>query len=385
MLKGVTRAYLDHAASSPMVPEAIAAMTEVMGQTGNASSLHTAGRRARAVVEDARESLAADLGCQPVEIIFTSGGTEADNLALQGACRARPRGLVGLRERIVISAIEHPAVLETVRALGAEGADVAEVDVDSDGVVDLATWEEALRTPTMVASLMTVNNETGVIQPVAQAAELARAAGAWAHTDAVQALGHVPLSFAELGVDLMSVSAHKVGGPVGIGALVARRELPLRAYAFGGGQERDLRSGTLAPALCAGFAAAVRRAVTSREAEAARLAALREDLVIAVAGIDGAHVNGETTSPAIVNVSFDQIRADDLLLVLDMAGIDCSTGSACNAGVHQPSEVLLAMGRSQAQAGQAIRFSLGWSTTAEDVARLVAALPESVSRARAAY
>ncbi|GAB3623240.1 cysteine desulfurase family protein [Mariniluteicoccus endophyticus] len=379
------RCYLDHAASSPMVPEAVEAMAAELGLPGNASSLHASGRRARAVVEDARESLAADLGCDPVEVVMTSGGTEADNLALQGAWLARPRGVIGQRDRVVTSAVEHPAVAETVVALGRRGADAHVVGVDADGVLDLDALDEALRTPTMIVSVMGVNNETGTAQDIATIVDRARAAGAWAHSDAVQALGHVPLSFRDLALDLMGVSAHKVGGPVGIGALVVRRGLPLRAFAYGGGQERDLRSGTVAPALAAGFAAAVRRAVRDREAEAGRLGALRARIVEAAGRVDGTRVNGAPGSPGIVNIGIDRTRADDVLMLLDAAGIDCSTGSACTAGVHQPSEVLLAMGRTEAEASQAIRLSLGWSTTDADIDRLVAALPDAVARARTAY
>ncbi|GAB3704505.1 cysteine desulfurase family protein [Mariniluteicoccus flavus] len=380
------RAYLDHAASAPMVPEAIEAMTAVLGRGGNASSLHTSGRRARAVLEDARESLAADLDCDPAEVVFTSGGTEADNLAIQGAWLARPQGRVALRDRLVCSAVEHPAVAETVAALGMRGADARVVRVDGDGVVDLDDLRDALEVGTMIVSVMAVNNETGTRQPIAEIARLARESGAWCHADAVQALGHVPLSFRDSGLDLMSVSAHKVGGPIGIGALVAPRGIPLRAYGFGGGQERDLRSGTSAPALAAGFAAAVRRTVGSLEKESARMGGLRARIVSAVEAIDDTIVNGgRDCSPAIVNASFAGTRADDVLMLLDGQGIDCSTGSACTAGVHQPSEVLLAMGRTEEQARQSVRFSLGWSTADADVDRLVAALPRAVERARTAY
>lgn len=384
------RSYLDHAASSPMVPEAMAAVSACLGLTGNAASLHSSGRAARSVLEDAREEIADDLGAHPTEVVFTSGGTEADNLAVQGSWRARPRGsagtagaVVGQRGRMILSAVEHPAVAETMASLAGEGADVALARVDGDGVLLVDALAELLTVPTMLTSVMWVNNETGTVQPVPRAAELAHRAGSWSHSDAVQAVGHVPVRFAESGLDLMSVSAHKVGGPIGIGALLVRRQLPLRAYAFGGGQERELRSGTTAPALAAGFAAAVHRAVTGLAEESRRLERLAERLRYAV-GLLGGVCNGRPGSPAIVNASFADARADDVLLLLDADGIDCSSGSACTAGVHQPSPVLLAMGRSEVEARESLRFSLGWTTSATDLSRLVQALPKAVERARRA-
>ncbi|MDO5684204.1 MAG: cysteine desulfurase family protein [Propionibacteriaceae bacterium] len=365
-----------------MVPEASAEVIARLSLAGNASSLHAAGRAARAVLEDAREKIADDLGAHPTEVVFTSGGTEADNLAIQGAWRARPRGRVGQRNRMVCSAIEHPAVTETMLALGRDGADIVQVPVDREGLLDLDALAEALTVPTQLTSVMWVNNETGTTQPIAEVVEQARAAGSWVHSDAVQALGHVPIRFESTGLDLLSVSAHKVGGPIGIGALLVRRELPLRAYAFGGGQERDLRSGTAAPALAAGFAAAVHRAVQIREAETQRLTRLSERVRYAV-GLYGGIVNGRVGSPSILNVSFPGARADDLLLLLDAEGFDCSTGSACTAGVHQPSPVLLAMGRTEDEARESLRLSFGWNTTAVDLTRLVAVLPRVIERARA--
>lgn len=364
-----------------MVPEAVQAFTTRLGSAGNASSLHTSGRAARAVLEDAREQLADDLGAHPTEVVFTSGGTEADNLAIQGAWRARPAGTIGRRDRLIRSAVEHPAVTETMTALEREGADVAVVGVDRECVLDLEALEAALAVPTMLTSVMWVNNETGTLQPIDEVVALARNADAWVHSDAIQAVGHVPVHFAESGLDLLSVSAHKVGGPVGVGALLARRELPLRAYAFGGGQERDLRSGTAAPALAAAFAAAVHRAVKRLEAETERLARLTDRLRFAV-HLFGGVSNGRPGSPGILNVSFPGVRADNLLMLLDAAGIDCSTGSACTAGVNQPSPVLLAMGRTEIEALESLRFSLGWNSNASDMQRAVEALPEALRRAR---
>lgn len=387
-----------------MVPEAVAALTKHLGLIGNASSLHASGRAARSVLEDAREQLAEDLGAHPTEVVFTSGGTEADNLAIQGSWRARPAGIIGRRDRLVTSAVEHPAVADTMAALGQEGADVAVIGVDADGVLDLDALTAALATPTQLTSVMWVNNETGTLQPIPEVVEAAKSADSWVHSDAVQAVGHVPVNFADSGLDLLSVSAHKVGGPIGIGALLVRRELPLRAYAFGGGQEREIRSGTAAPALAAACAAAVHRAIAILPQEMDRFARLTAQLREAGRALGGvingpveddpaaqaATVGGITgsgaakISPAIVNISFPGARADDVLLLLDAAGIDCSTGSACTAGVHQPSPVLLAMGRTETEARESLRFSFGWNTTPADISRLISLLPEAIEKARLA-
>lgn len=376
-----------------MVPEAIEATTAELGRVGNASSLHTSGRQARRVLEESREQIAEAVGADAAEIVFTSGGTEADNLALQGAWLARRAE----RNRVVASAVEHPATLETLAALGSRGADAVELPVDEQGQVTAGDLEELVDDRTAVVSVMWVNNETGAVQPVARVADVAAAAGAWSHSDAVQALGQLPVHFGDSGLDMMSLSAHKVGGPIGIGALVLKRGVGLAPVQFGGGQERDIRSGTAAPALAAGFAAAVRVATSRRQAESRRLAALRRRLVEGLGALtdDGSpdlRVNGpaagltpgEGVSPAIVNVSFPGSRADDVLLLLDAAGIDCSTGSACTAGVSQPSPVLMAMGRSEVQASESLRFSFGHGTTEADIDRLLAALPEAIHRARLA-
>ncbi|MDN5726117.1 MAG: aminotransferase class V-fold PLP-dependent enzyme, partial [Propionibacteriales bacterium] len=259
--------------------------------------------------------------------------------------------------------------------------------VSDQGVAEAGALDDLLAVPTAGVSLLWVNNETGVIQPVAAMAERARTAGAWSHADGVQALGHVPLDFTDSGLDALSLSAHKVGGPIGIGALLLRRGVGLSPIGHGGGQERDLRSGTLAPALAAGFAAAARWAVDHREAEAVRLGEMAERIETLVSGISGTRVNGAQAerSPAIVNVTFAGVRADDLLMLLDTAGIDASTGSACTAGVSQPSEVLLAMGRTEAEASGSLRFSLGHTTTDADIDRLAAVLADAVARARTAF
>ena len=376
------RAYLDNAASAPLLPAAAEAMARALGVVGNPHALHGSGRAARRVLEDARESLAADLGARPAEVLFTSGGTEANNLALVGGLRGH-RALDAQRRRIVVSAVEHPSIDE-VRRRWSVRTDVWRVD--AEGVIDLGEADRLLGPEVAVVSVMAVNNETGTAQPVAAVAEAARRVGAWSHTDAVQAVGHQRVDFAEWGVDALTLSAHKVGGPVGIGALLLRRERPFAALGFGGGQERKLRSGTLPHALAAGFAAAVRGAVTSTAEEEIRLGVLRQRLVCGVlAAIPDARVNGAPGSPAIVNITLPATRADDVLLLLDRDGVDASTGSACTAGVHQPSHVLLAMGRSLEVASGSLRFSLGWSTEEADVDRLLSALPGAVAAARLAF
>ena len=372
------RVYLDHAAGAPLLPSARAAMEAVWELPGNPSSLHSAGRRARRLLEESRESLAASLGCLPTEVVFTSGGTEANNLVLLGAAGARPE-----RPRLVIGGGEHPSVAGAVERLPGR-VDVLPLDAGGRIVVGA---ESVIGPGTALVSTMLVNNETGVVQSLDAVAARARETGAWLHTDAVQAFGHLPLDFAALGVDAMTVTAHKLGGPVGIGALVVRRELTLAASGFGGGQERMIRSGTAMTALATGFAEAARCAVAELEVESSRLRELRDRLAAGVAAaVEDVRVNGgEPVSPTILNITFAGCRADDLLLILDAAGIDCSTGSACTAGVHQPSEVLLAMGRTPDEASASLRFSLGRSTDAAAIEKVLAVLPEAVERARTAF
>lgn len=369
------RVYLDHAASSPVPPGVRDAVLEALDLVGNPSSLHTSGRDQRRVLEQARESVAADLNARPGEVVFCSGGTEANNLAVLGAA--------GRPGEVMVSAVEHPSVIEARRVLGGR---VWLIGVDAAGRVDPATVAAGIGPETRLVSVMWVNNETGVVQPVVEIAELARRAGVLAHSDAVQAVGHLPVDFAASGLDLLSLSGHKLGAPVGIGALLVRRGVTLAAPGFGGGQEAKLRSGTVPVALAVGLAAALREATARLATEAVRLAGLGRTLVAGLAAIPGTIVNTTgPASPAIVHVSFDGVRADDLLLLLDGAGIDCSTGSACTAGVHQPSEVLLAMGRSLAQASGSLRFSFGPATTASDIEAVLRVLPSAVERARAAY
>jgi cysteine desulfurase len=383
----MSRIYLDHAATTPMVPEAVEAMTRELTRVGNASSLHASGRSARRVVEESREAIAAQIGASPAELIFTSGGTEADNLAIKGALWSRAD--VG-RRRVITSTVEHHAVLDSVAWLEhAASAEVSYVPVDSAGRTDLSILTEAIDSRTALVSVMWGNNEVGTLQPVRQIAAAAAEHGAVSHSDAVQAVGHIDVDFAKSGLDMLSFTAHKLGGPYGIGALVARRELRLTPILHGGGQERDVRSGTLDVAATAGFAAAVEVATKERVEEEHRIRGLRRDLVnVLLAAVPWAVMYGPTAEddrlPGIANIGFPGCAADAILMLLDSAGIDCSTGAACSAGVSQPSHVLLAMGDSEADARSALRFSLGHSSTPADVRALAAALPEAVQRAKAA-
>jgi cysteine desulfurase len=383
----MARTYLDHAATTPMVPEAIEAMSHELGRTGNASSPHASGRAARRVVEEAREAIAGAVGAHPTELIFTSGGTESDNLAIKGGYWSRSdQG----RTEIVTSAVEHHAVLDSAAWLGAAaGATVHRLPVDVTGRLEVADLRAAVTPRTAVVSVMWANNEVGTLQPVAKVAGLAAEQGALSHSDAVQAVGHVAFDFGSSGLDLASFTAHKLGGPYGVGALLARREVGLTAVLHGGGQEREVRSGTLDVAAVAGFAAAVVVATDRRAQEEVRLRALRADLLASVrASVPDAVPYGSIEPggglPGVTAIGFPGCQAESLLLLLDAAGIDCSTGSACSAGVTQPSHVLTALGASAAEARSALRFSLGHTSTPADIAALAAALPEAVRRARAA-
>jgi cysteine desulfurase len=382
----MSRIYLDHAATTPMVPEAVEAMTRELTRVGNASSLHASGRSARRVVEESREAIAAQVGAQPTELIFTSGGTESDNLAIKGAFWS---GIEVGRSRVVTSALEHHAVLDSVAWLGRSAAEVSYVPVDPAGRIEVPALSDAVDERTALVSVMWANNEVGTLQPVRQVAAVAAEHGAVSHSDAVQAVGHIEVNFAASGLDLLSFTAHKLGGPYGIGALLARRELRLAPILHGGGQEREVRSGTLDVAATAGFAAALEVASRNRAREEQRLRALRTDLVRAVlAAVPWAVPYGPTVEgdrlPGIANIGFPGCPADAILMLLDSAGIDCSTGAACSAGVSQPSHVLLALGHCEDDARSALRFSLGHSSTPGDVASLAAALPEAVHRAKAA-
>ena len=383
----MSRIYLDHSATTPMVPEAVEAMTQELTRVGNASSLHASGRQSRRVVEESREAIAARVGAHPSELIFTSGGTESDNLAVKGAFWSGTK--VG-RSRVVTSALEHHAVLDSVAWLDqSAAAEVSYLPVDPTGRIELSALADAVDARTALVSVMWANNEVGTLQPVRQVAAVAAEHGAVSHSDAVQAVGHIAVNFATSGLDLLSFTAHKLGGPYGIGALLARRELRLAPIMHGGGQEREIRSGTLDVAATAGFAAAVEVATRNRVREEQRLRELRTDLVSAVlAGVPWAVSYGTPAErdrlPGIASIGFPGCAADAILMLLDSAGIDCSTGAACSAGVSQPSHVLLAMGYSEADARSVLRFSLGHSSTFSDVRALANALPEAVRRAKAA-
>lgn len=385
-------AYLDHAATTPLLPEAAAALVDALGRVGNASSLHSSGRRARRAVEEARERVAAALGAGPSEVLFTAGGTEADNLAVKGLYWAR-RAADPRRRRVLAGAVEHHAVLDAVHWLVEhEDADVCWLPVDRLGRVAPADVEAALAQDPESVALVTVmwaNNEVGTVQPVAEIAALARQAGVPVHSDAVQAFGQLELDFAASGVDCLTVSSHKIGGPLGVGALVARRGLDLTPVLHGGGQERGARSGTLdAPSITA-FGVAAEVAAARRAELAGRLAGLRDDLVdVVLDAVPEAVLRGDPDPagrlPGNAHFTFPGCEGDSLLYLLDARGVECSTGSACQAGVPQPSHVLLAMGVPEREARGALRFSLGRTSTEEDVRTLAEAIGPVVSRARTA-
>lgn len=380
--------YLDHAATTPMADVAIKAMTDQLAKLGNPSSLHSYGRDARKDLEGAREEIAVALDCHPTEIIFTASGTEANNTALKGLYW---KGQAVGRNVVVISAIEHHAILDPAQWLkDHEGAEIIEIGVDSNGVIHLDELEDLISRRAdeiAVISIMSANNETGVIQPIQKVAELAHSGSIPIHSDAVQSFGKEPLSFSQLGLTAMSVSAHKLGGPIGVGALVLRKGYDVPALLHGGGQERDIRSGTFnAPAIMA-FAAAVKETFLDFADRNARVRRLRERLENGILEcVPEAYVNGAKVErlPGIVNVTIPGTESETLLLLLDNEGIACSTGSACTAGVQRPSHVLLAMGHGERTARSSIRFSIGATTTESDVDLALHILPAVMERARMA-
>ena len=383
--------YLDHAATTPMRPEAIAAMAEELGHLGNPSSLHAAGRRARRVVEESREQLAEVFGARPSEVVFTSGGTEADNLAVKGLYWARYDG--GARRRVLTTSVEHHAILDSVRWLAeAQGAEAVWVVVGDDGLVRPEALRGAIaQAPERVAvvSVMWANNEVGAVQPVAELAAVAHDYGVPFHTDAVQAAAQLKVDFAASGADALTVTGHKLGGPVGVGALILARGAAPVPVLHGGGQERDIRSGTLDTPAIRAFAVAAAACARQRADEAERLAALRDDLVRQVlAAVPDATLNGPPPGPyrlpGNAHFSFPGCEGDALLMLLDANGIACSTGSACTAGVAEPSHVLLAMGADDAHARGSLRFSLGHTSTKHDVDALGLVIRDVVDRARRA-
>ena len=390
--------YLDHAATTPMLDESVARMVEALARTGNASSLHTAGRRSRRDVEESRERIAAAVGARPSEVVLTTGGTESDNLAVKGLYWAR-RAADARRDRVLVSAIEHHAVLDSAEWLAEhEGAAVELLPVDADGRMRPETLRAALaREPERVAlvSVMWANNEVGTVNPIRELAAIAHEFGVPLHTDAVQAVGILPVDFAASGVDALTLTGHKLGGPYGAGALLLGRTVSLTPLLHGGGQERDVRSGTLDTPAVVGLATAVEMSVADAPRRATMLAGLRDDLIGKVlASVGDATLNGDPGTgmvdggpsrlPGNAHLSFPGCEGDSLLMLLDAHGIECSTGSACTAGVAQPSHVLLAMGADEATARGSLRFSLGHTSTAADVDAVAAVIGQVVDRARRA-
>ncbi|WP_370329575.1 cysteine desulfurase family protein [Mycolicibacterium hippocampi] len=389
-MSACTPVYLDHAATTPMRPAAIEAMAAVLATVGNASSLHGSGRLARRRLEESRETTAKLLGARPSEVIFTAGGTESDNLAVKGIFWAR-RDASPQRRRIITTPVEHHAVLDAVQWLvDHEGAEVTWLPVDAVGAVSPAALRAAIGDPADVAliSVMWANNEVGTLMPIAELAAVASEFDIPMHSDAIQAVGQVPVDFAASGLSAMSVAAHKFGGPTGVGALLLRRDTACVPQLHGGGQERDVRSGTQDVAGVGGMAAAARAAVEGMESTAARLLALRDRLIDGVLGTIGdVYVNGApgmARLPGNAHFTFRGCEGDSLLMLLDAKGIECSTGSACTAGVAQPSHVLTAMGADPASARGSLRLSLGHTSSDSDVDAVLEVLPAAVERARQA-
>ncbi len=382
--------YLDHAATTPMHPAAIEAMTAVLATVGNASSLHGTGRVARRRMEESRETLAKLLGARPSEVIFTAGGTESDNLAVKGIYWAR-RDAEPRRRRIVTTAVEHHAVLDSVEWLAEhEGAEVTWLPTESDGSVTPAALREALQTHDDIAlvSIMWANNEVGTIMPLTELASVAAEFDVPMHSDAVQAVPQIPVDFTASGLSAMSIAAHKFGGPTGVGALLLRRDTACVPLLHGGGQERDVRSGTADVAGAVAMAKAAEITISGMETTTAHVQSLRDRLVDGVlAGIDDVELNGATGAqrlPGNAHFTFRGCEGDSLLMLLDAKGIECSTGSACTAGVAQPSHVLIAMGADPASARGSLRLSFGHTSVDADVDAALEVLPAAVDRARQA-
>ena len=378
--------YLDHAATTPVLPEVADLVSAVLLEDfGNPSSVHAAGRRAKEVVEDAREQVAAAVGARPDEIVFTGGGTEADNLALKGAAAK----LRGNGNHIIVSAFEHHAVLDAAKWLQSQGVEVSFAPVGPDGIVEPSAVADLVRPATIVVSVMAVNNEVGTIQPIAEIAAAVRSANpnALVHTDAVQALGNMPVDLHRWGVDLACFAAHKVGGPKGVGALFVRSGVAVEATVHGGGQERGLRSGTLNVAGIAGFGLAAQTAAKEVDEKAERIGALRDGMLERLrVDVPDLVVNGtmDQRVPGNLSISIPGTEGETLLLLLDQAGIACSSGSACASGAVDPSHVLMAMDVPKKLALGSLRLSLGRPSTDEDVDAVIDVLPRVVAQARRA-
>ncbi|MFN2496338.1 MAG: cysteine desulfurase family protein [Pseudonocardiaceae bacterium] len=390
--------YLDHAATTPMLPEAVAAMSEALSTLGNASSLHGSGRRARRTAEESRESIAEALGARPSEVVFTAGGTEGDNLAVKGLFWER-RAADPRRIRVLASAVEHHAVLDAVGWLAEhEGAEVSWLEVDAHGRLQPETLRAALAPDPGSVALVTAmwaNNEVGTVAPVRELAEVAAEYEVPLHTDAVQAVAQLPVHFGRSGAAALTLTGHKLGGPYGAGVLLLGREVAATPLLHGGGQERDVRSGTLDVPSIVGLATAIRRAVVAQAQTATRLGRLRDELVNGIVERvpdavlngdpgDGEIDGGPSRLPGNAHLTFPHCEGDSLLMLLDARGIECSTGAACTAGVAQPSHVMLAMGASPAAARGSLRFSLGHTSTRADVAEVLDAIEPVVTRARGA-
>ena len=379
------RIYLDYAATTPLDPRVVAAMLPYLTDSyGNPSSLHATGRRARQAIEDAREQLAATLACQPTEIIFTSGGTESDNSAVLGIARAQRTA--GRGNHVVTSQIEHHAVLHACAQLEVEDFRVTYVPVDEHGTVDPLAVEAALRDDTALVSVMAVNNEIGVIEPIKEIASICRARNVPVHSDAIQAFGYLPVSVADWGVDALSLSAHKCYGPKGIGLLVLRHGLPFQPLLAGGGQEREQRPGTENVAAIVGMAKALQLAQDERADRVIHAQALRDRLERGIeTHMPWVQKNGHSTRrvAGIANISFPGISNEILLLRMDLAGIDVSNGAACTSGTVEPSHVLRALGKPDDLATSALRFSLGKDTTCADIDDTLEVLESTIHALRA--
>ncbi|NLP37643.1 MAG: cysteine desulfurase NifS [Firmicutes bacterium] len=376
------KVYLDNAATTRMHEEVFAAMKPyLLEHYGNPSSIHSFGRQARKAVEDAREQVAAALGAEPREIVFTSGATEANNLAIRGIARAQKNK----GNHLITSAVEHHAVLDTCKALAKEGFTVTVVPVDEYGMVDPAAVEAAITDQTILVSIMLANNEVGTINPIAEIGEICRKHNLIFHSDAVQGIGNIPVNVDNLKVDLLSLSAHKFYGPKGIGALYVRKGTKLDVFNFGGVQERKLRPGTENVPAIVGLGKAIELATSDLEAEAAKLRVLRDKLIKGLLAIEATKLNGhpEKRLPGNVNVSIQYIEGESLLLSLDLKGVAASSGSACTSGSLDPSHVLMAMGLDHQTAHGSLRLTLGRDNTEEDVDYVLEVLPEIVERLRA--
>ena len=377
------RVYFDYNATSPLSPEATEAVVRATRDLfGNASSVHHFGQQAKAALDEARSAVAALINGDPSEVVFTSGGTEADNFAIRGVADAlEPTG----RKHLIASAIEHEAVLNTLRALQRRGWQTTLLSVDQTGIVSPERLREALRPDTALVSVMHANNEIGTVQPIAELAGIAHERGAVMHTDAVQSAGKIPVDVRALGVDLLSLSAHKFNGPKGAGALWARRGTRVQPILTGGKHERNRRAGTENVAAIAGMGVAAELARTKQAHDAERLSALRDRLEAGILrDVSGTAVNGARTPrvPNTTNISFDRVEAESLLIALDLEGVAVSTGSACSSGTLEPSHVLKAMGFPPHRTQNSLRFSLGMYSTQDEVDYVVGLLPRLVEKLR---